>query len=520
MALEHLPVTIRCAYLIGGVWLSNNIPRNILTGVAGGNASLLLQFNDSVGQTTLSLVVGGGREFADDIETDAQFRIVGSNGSKIWDGGLAGDTVTPYDLALDAAQAAAVRGLGSGSWIDVTISGPEQYRPLPLEVALGRPGLVGSFSGEALPLEVALGRPGLVGRLSAEALPLEVALGRPGLVGRFSGEALPLEVALGRPGLVGSFSAEALPLEVALRPASLHPGDLRGRRLGLTVALGRPGLYQGVHGQDLPLTVALGRPGLYQGVHGQDLPLTVALGRPGLVGRLLGRPLPIAVRIERPFPAPVAGDALALSVALAGRIRPRPPVVAGVPLALSVALAGRIRPRPPHIAGDALALTVALEGAIAPRPPDFDIERRATAPRYGILTAIEIVHPDSPAAVRLINDGVSRTIDGARYVRSRFDARLADDVERRAPRAEIVIGNVGRAMSQWLELTGGGAGGTARVLQVLAVDDSAIEWELTLDIAGTSADSGRVIMQLGFDPLLGRPAVAMRYDPETAPGLY
>ena len=78
-------------------------------------------------------------------------------------------------------------------------------------------------------------------------------------------------------------------------------------------------------------------------------------------------------------------------------------------------------------------------------------------------------------------------------------------------------------MSNWLELTGGGAGGTARIFQVVRLDAGVagpIEWELMLDIAGTVATSTVVTATLGFAPLLGRPAVAMRYDPQTAPGLF
>ncbi len=150
----------------------------------------------------------------------------------------------------------------------------------------------------------------------------------------------------------------------------------------------------------------------------------------------------------------------------------------------------------------------------------FRIAERASAPRNTILTAIEIDHPSAFSPYRIVNDTRNRTIGGIEFARSRFEAKLLDDYERRAPRASIVAANTGRDLSDWFEQTGGGAGATVRILQALAVDDAAVDWEMTLDVADVQLDTARVTVRLGFDPLLGRPAVEMRYDPETAPGLF
>ena len=95
-----------------------------------------------------------------------------------------------------------------------------------------------------------------------------------------------------------------------------------------------------------------------------------------------------------------------------------------------------------------------------------------------------------------------------------------DDVEGQAPQAELAIDNVGRALTQWVEAAGGGAGATVRVMQVLDIAAPEVEWELTMDVAGVQVDAERVTARLGFDPLLGRAAVVMRHDPQTSPGLF
>ena len=145
---------------------------------------------------------------------------------------------------------------------------------------------------------------------------------------------------------------------------------------------------------------------------------------------------------------------------------------------------------------------------------------RASAPADTLLTALELRHPAISTPVRVVNDTQERTIDGQDYVALRFGARFADDVEGQVPRAELVVDNVGRALMQWIERAEGGVGATVRVMQVLAIPDATPEWEMTLDVASVRADQERVVVGLGFDPLLGRSAVAMRHDPQTSPGLF
>ena len=145
---------------------------------------------------------------------------------------------------------------------------------------------------------------------------------------------------------------------------------------------------------------------------------------------------------------------------------------------------------------------------------------RESAPQHRLLTALEIDHPAIAPPVRIINDTEDRVIEGNRYLALRFDAKLADDVEGQTPVAELAIDNVGRDLTQWIEATGGGLGASVRVLQVLDIDDPPVEWELIMDLAGVQIDAERITARLGFDPLLGRPAVALRHDPQTSPGLF
>ena len=151
--------------------------------------------------------------------------------------------------------------------------------------------------------------------------------------------------------------------------------------------------------------------------------------------------------------------------------------------------------------------------------PGYARALRAAAPDDTVLTALEIRHPDLAEPVRVVNDAADHTIAGKPYVGLRFAARLADDVDGRAPQAELAIDNAGRDLMRWIEAAGGGAGASVRVMRFVAGANEP-DWEMTLDVAGLRADQERVTAVLGFDPLLGRAAVSLRHDPQTSPGLF
>ena len=148
-----------------------------------------------------------------------------------------------------------------------------------------------------------------------------------------------------------------------------------------------------------------------------------------------------------------------------------------------------------------------------------DILERASSPASQLLGIVTLRHPSVADPVRLINDPADRVIGGDTYLASRFELRLIDESEGRAPTASIEIANIGRPLFSWIEETQGGVGGTATIGEVLAATDT-IAWEITLDLQAPVVETDRIGWQIGFDPILGRPAVAVRFDPATAPGLF
>ena len=245
---------------------------------------------------------------------------------------------------------------------------------------------------------------------------------------------------------------------------------------------------------------------------------------PGIIRQARPIPLSAELLLDEPtaLPPPVrpgvlAAEAVLVEPSVIDRAIPRPlgvEAVLGLPFAL-----------PPPVRPGVLAAEVSLgqPAIIPPHRQSIDVTIRATRPRSRVVTCIDIDHPDSPSGpVRAVNDTQDLMVGGETYMATRFEAQLASDVERQAPQAQIVIGNVGRDISNWIEVIGGGAGGTVNIFEVPIQDDGTAgrrEWAIEMDVQNiTCADL--VTVQLGFNPLLGRPAVGLRFDPQTAPGLF
>lgn len=157
-------------------------------------------------------------------------------------------------------------------------------------------------------------------------------------------------------------------------------------------------------------------------------------------------------------------------------------------------------------------------------PVSYSSEARqnllATSADEPFLVAVEISHTDLEVPARFVNDSQNVIIQGQEFHATAFRVSLPDDKDQQLPQARLEVDNVGRELTQWLEFSRGGAGARCRIIQVLRSDPDLIEFDMTMDLTGLVVDNLTVSGLLGYQNTLGQSAVAVRYDPKTAPGLW
>jgi hypothetical protein len=144
----------------------------------------------------------------------------------------------------------------------------------------------------------------------------------------------------------------------------------------------------------------------------------------------------------------------------------------------------------------------------------------ATSAAEAPLILLEITHADLAQPIRVVNDNLDLVHAGDTYTALAFRVMPPDDLSEGQPRAAIAIDNIGRELTQWLELSGGGQGATVRMIQVLRSDPDTVEWEVTLDLADVQVNMLEVTGTLSFDDILNLPAVPLSYRPDVSPGIF
>ena len=139
----------------------------------------------------------------------------------------------------------------------------------------------------------------------------------------------------------------------------------------------------------------------------------------------------------------------------------------------------------------------------------------------GLLKLLKITHTSWAAPVCLVDDTRNLVTLGDTYIGGMmFTAQLPNDKPKEAPRVPLQMDNVGRDLTSQFEALPPGATLMATLRVVSRATPGVVDWEFTAPMTGVRADGNKVTASMGWDDVMRRAAVLLRFDPVTAPGLY
>ncbi|MGF1873754.1 DUF1833 domain-containing protein [Photobacterium frigidiphilum] len=148
------------------------------------------------------------------------------------------------------------------------------------------------------------------------------------------------------------------------------------------------------------------------------------------------------------------------------------------------------------------------------------INLNATTADEPFLILVEIHHQSFSEPARIVADTQDITHAGYRYTALPIDVTLPDEGEGKLPQAKLIVDNVGRVLTDEIDGTRGFEGGTCVIMQVMRSNPSHVEWGIELDVLDVSIDQLKISATLGYEDMLNKPAVTMRFTPERSPGLF
>lgn len=134
------------------------------------------------------------------------------------------------------------------------------------------------------------------------------------------------------------------------------------------------------------------------------------------------------------------------------------------------------------------------------------------------LVEIDVIGRNDP--VRLVQDTRNWTIDGQTYIGLPMRITPPQNVEGEAARATLQVDNIGRDMVPLLDALPPGTALECVMKFVRRDAPDIVQWEWSTGISRADASSPMLSFTLGDDDLMRRPAVLIRIDPTTRPGLF
>lgn len=144
---------------------------------------------------------------------------------------------------------------------------------------------------------------------------------------------------------------------------------------------------------------------------------------------------------------------------------------------------------------------------------------RSAAPEAP-LVLLELTHSQLAQAVRVVNDTLEIEHNSNTYAPVPFRCLWPDDQEEQAPRATLAIDNVGRELTQWIEVSNGAVGAKVTMKKVLRSDPDYVEMSVQMDMIGIELSGEEVQVTLGFPNVYFKPLTRMTFRPESHPGIF
>lgn len=146
-------------------------------------------------------------------------------------------------------------------------------------------------------------------------------------------------------------------------------------------------------------------------------------------------------------------------------------------------------------------------------------KQRVTDPS-GLLVFLEITAPSFSGPLQMVNDTKNWISNGVEFIGVPFGFRLPDDKNDDAPRAQLVMDNVGRSMTEELETLMPNEVVMCKLMVSDRANPNAIERTFFLPLTQVSVSGVTATAQAGVDFLMRQQAVRLRANPHTTPGIF
>lgn len=137
-----------------------------------------------------------------------------------------------------------------------------------------------------------------------------------------------------------------------------------------------------------------------------------------------------------------------------------------------------------------------------------------------VLHLLIIDHADLPEPIRVVNNTENVTHQGNEYIGVPFAITLPDQQEQGASKASITVDNVGRTLTDWLEVSSGGVGATVEIIEIISSDPDHVQANFKLNLSDVNMTVSEVSGTLSYTDIFNKPGIVLTYSPAVTPGVF
>lgn len=146
--------------------------------------------------------------------------------------------------------------------------------------------------------------------------------------------------------------------------------------------------------------------------------------------------------------------------------------------------------------------------------------RQRVSDNAGMVALLRLESPSFPETLYICNDTRPWVLDGQEYIALPFGFKMPDDVQGSAARAQLVIDNVGRGMTDYLEHVQPGEVVMAWVALCNKVAPLQVSFDIYLPVTNVSVSGVLATADAGADHIMRQQGVKLRMYPFLTPGAF
>lgn len=146
--------------------------------------------------------------------------------------------------------------------------------------------------------------------------------------------------------------------------------------------------------------------------------------------------------------------------------------------------------------------------------------RQRVTDSVGMVVVLRLEAPSFPEPLCICNDTRNWTLDGLEYVALPFGFKLPDSVQGSAARAQLVIDNVGRGITEYLERILPGEIVMAYVAICDKITPLQVSYDIWLPVTNVSVSGLIATADCGADHIMRQQGVKLQFYPHLTPGAF